>query len=153
MSAKRWSLVAIAAIIVAAVAVLFIVRAFESADTARFEAEVSELAVPHEWQKTVDVVRPVQYVCLSTNPCPSIFQRWTANEPVTEAVLAEIAKPAGLVLTIDGPCQRHPQNSGDDSLCSAQATKNGHSYTFDVLLPEGAQYPDLIIEVRPVANG
>lgn len=153
MSGKRWGLIAIAAVVIGAVAAFFMVRAFEQADTARFDAEVSELAVPQSWHMTVNTVGPVQYVlCLSTNPCPSISRRWTADEPVTEDTLTQIAQPAGLDLTIDGPCQRHPKNSGEDSLCSASGTKNGHIYSFDVLLPEGAQFPDLVLDVRPAVN-
>ncbi|TFC54065.1 hypothetical protein E3O62_15330 [Cryobacterium sp. TMT2-15-1] len=80
---------------VLAVSAFFIVRSFEDRVTDEFVSQVSLLAIPEGWKPLDDIVRREQFLCMSTNPCPSIARRWQADTGVTVKDLEQIASPAG----------------------------------------------------------
>lgn len=59
-------------VIVVAGAAFFITRSFEDRATNDFVSQVSRLAIPAGWKPLDDIIRREQFLCASTNPCPSI---------------------------------------------------------------------------------
>ena len=136
-------------VIVLAVTALIIVRSLEDRATDEFVSQVSRLDIPPGWTLLDDIVRREQFLCVSTNPCPSIARRWEADTAVTVQDLEQIAAPAGLVFSVEGTCQRPADATGPTTLCTGRAVKDGYGYQLRVSndFPQGNQR--VFLSVRP----
>ena len=136
-------------ILVVAVAGFFIVRSFEDRVTEELVSQVSRLAIPASWKPLADIVRREQFLCADTNPCPSISRRWQADSAVSVQDLEQIAAPAGLTLSVDGPCQRPANAFGNASLCIGRAAKDGYDYQLTVSSDAPGEPLQVSLDVRP----
>lgn len=135
--------------IIIAVAAFFVVRSLEDKVSEQLVSQVSRLAIPVGWEPLNDTVRREQFLCMSTNPCPSISRRWQADAAVTVQDLEQIAAAAGLTLAVEGPCERPANVLGSASLCIGRGVKDGYDYQLTVSsdAPEEPQHVSL--DVRP----
>lgn len=121
-------------IVVLAVAASIIVRSFEDRVTEELVSQASRLAIPADWNVLDDIVRREQFLCVSTNPCPSISRRWEAqaDSVVTAKDLEQIAAAANVTLTVDRPCQRPANNLGRAILCTGLGVEDGYDYQLSI---------------------
>jgi hypothetical protein len=136
-------------IVVVAVAAIFIVRSLEERVTEALISQVSRLAIPTGWKPQADIVRGEQFLCASTNPCPSISRRWQADSAVSVQDLKQITAPAGLTLSVDRPCQRPANMLGSASLCIGTGVKDGYDYQLTVSSDAPGEPLQVSLDVRP----
>ena len=136
-------------VMVVAVSAFFVVRSVENKVTDELVSQVSLLAIPEGWKPLDDIVRSERFLCMSTNPCPSIAQRWETDSAVTVQDLEQIAAPAGIVLAVEGTCQRPADATGPTTLCTGRAVKDGYDYQLRASSdsPQGNQ--QVFLSVRP----
>ncbi|TFC15296.1 hypothetical protein E3O19_09260 [Cryobacterium algoritolerans] len=136
-------------VIVLAVSAFFIVRSLEERVTSELVTQVSRLEIPAGWQPLSDIVRGEHFLCMSTNPCPSISRRWQVDTAVTDQDLEEIATPAGLVLAVEGTCQRPAAETGETIVCTGRAVKDGYKYQLTVFSVDPNGNLQVALSVRP----
>jgi hypothetical protein len=135
--------------VVVAVAVFFIVSSLEDKVTDEMVSKTSRLAFPAGWKQLSDIVRGGQFLCMSTNPCPSIARRWQADAAITVEGLQQIAAPAGLVLSVEGACQRPANALGPTTVCIGRGAKDGYKYQLTVSSEDAQAHPEVALDVRP----
>ena len=136
-------------VIVLAVTAIFIVRTLEDRATDEFVSRVSRLDTPPGWTLLDDIVRREQFLCVSTNPCPSIARRWEADMAVTVQDLEQIAAPAGLVFFVEGTCQRPVDATGETTVCTGRAVKHRYKYQLTVISVDAQGNLRAALDVRP----
>ena len=139
-------------IVVLAVAASIIVRTFEDRITEELVAQVSRLAIPADWKVLDDIVRRDQFLCVSTNPCPSISRRREAqaDSVVTAKDLEQIAAAADVTLTVDRPCQRPANNFGRAILCTGLGVADGYDYQLSLSSAAPGEPLQVSLYVSPV---
>ena len=147
---ERRTGIIIGVVALVAVAAFFLVRAAEDRVTADMVSRADRLAIPSEWQKTVDIVRGEQFLCMDTNPCPSLARQWDTGTKLTAVDLQAVAAPAGLRLKIEGTCQRKPNESGIIPVCIGTGTDGDYNYLIGVVSPSQSESDTFTLEVRPV---
>ncbi|TDW28787.1 hypothetical protein [Cryobacterium psychrophilum] len=117
-------------IVALAVAASILVRSIEDRVTEELVVQVSRLAIPADWKVLDDIVRREQFLCVSTNPCPSISRRWEAQagEVVTAEDLVQTAAAADVTLTVDRLCERPANNGGRAIMCIGRGVEDGYDY-------------------------
>jgi hypothetical protein len=139
-------------IVVLAVAASIIVRSFEDRVTDELVSQVSRLAIPAGWKQQADTVRREQFLCVSTNPCPSISWRWEADSVVAAKDLEQIAATAGLTLEVEGTCQRPANNLGLAILCIGRGVKDGYDYQLTLSSDAPGEPHQVSLYVSPVTT-
>ncbi len=136
-------------VLVLVVSAFFIVRSFEDRVTDEFVSQVSRLAIPADWKLLDDIVRREQFLCLDTNPCPSIARRWQVDTAITVQDLEQIAAPAGVVFAVEGTCQRPADATGETTVCTGRAVKDGYEYQLTVISVDTQGNLRAALSVRP----
>ena len=134
---------------VLAVSAFVIVRSFEDRVTDELVSQVSRLEIPADWMLLDEVVRREQFLCMSTNPCPSIARRWEVGSAVSVQDLDQIAAPANLVFSVEGTCQRPADATGETTVCTGQALEDGYQYQLTVISVDAQGNLRAALEVRP----
>jgi hypothetical protein len=134
---------------VVAVSAFLVVGSLEDRVTDEFAAQVSRLEIPAGWEPLSDIVRREQFLCMSTNPCPSIARRWQADTAVTVQDLEQIAAPADLVFSVEGTCQRPADATEPTTVCTGRAVKDGYEYQLTVSSEDPQGNPQVALDVRP----
>ncbi|MFF2244290.1 hypothetical protein ACFVTM_08945 [Arthrobacter sp. NPDC058130] len=147
---RRRTGIIIGVVALIAAAACFLVRAAEDRVTADIVSRVDRLAVPSDWKKTVDIVRGERFLCLDTNPCPSIARQWDSGMKLAAADLRAVVAPAGLTLEIDGTCQRKPNESGTVPVCTGTGTAGHYNYIVGIVSASRSEPDVFTLEVRPV---
>ncbi|WP_223979675.1 hypothetical protein [Arthrobacter sp. NicSoilB8] len=147
---KRRTGIIIGVVALVAAAAFFLVRAAEDRVTADMLSRADRLAIPSDWKKTVDIVRGEQFLCLDTNPCPSIARQWDSGAKLATADLQAVVAPAGLTLKIDGTCQRKPNESGTIPVCTGTGTDGDYNYIVGIVSASQSEPDIFTLEVRPV---
>ncbi|MEW1805165.1 hypothetical protein [Pseudarthrobacter sp. NPDC080039] len=62
-------------LLVLGVTASFVVRSAEDKVTDRMLSQAGRFAIPSDWKLTQETVRPERFMCISTNPCPSLSRR------------------------------------------------------------------------------
>lgn len=154
IAVKRRSGIILAVIIVLLAAVtasLFLVRAAEDRVTQDLLSRVDHFSIPPGWVQTDDLVRPERFLCLSTNPCPSISRRWSAGEDLTANELKAVVAGSGFEMNTKGTCQRRAEAIGPTTVCDSSGTDGDYDYILNVTSP-GANEPNVVaLSVRPHA--
>lgn len=149
---KRRSGIIIAVITVLFVAVtasLFLVRAAEDRVTADLVARVDRFAIPADWKQLDDIVRPERFLCMSTNPCPSISRRWNAGKELTLDELESVVSRAGFEMKTEGACQRRAKDIGRTTVCDSTGTDGKYDYILNVTSPDVNEPSSIGFDVRP----
>ena len=103
---KRIIGIVLAAVFVLATIAFFLIRSAEDKVTADMLARAGRFAIPSDWKLTDEIVRPEQFLCMSTNPCPSLYRQWEAGKELTENDLTAVVSGVGFEMKTDHPCQR-----------------------------------------------
>lgn len=141
----------LAVVLVAAVAGVFLVRAAEERVTQDLVSRVDHFSIPPSWTQVDDIVRPERFLCVSTNPCPSISRRWNAGQDLTFDELKAVVAGTGFEMKTEGTCQRRAEDIGATTVCDSAGTDGDYDYILNVTSPD-ANEPDLVaLSVRPHA--
>ena len=137
-------------IVVAVAGALLVVRMLDDAATDVLVSKVDRFDVPADWDPVADTVRPERFLCLSTNPCPSIFRSWKATTILTAEDIQMFADPVGLSLKFSDACQPRPGETGADILCTATGTDDGYDYLLVLRKVIDDERQVISVDVRPL---
>ncbi len=117
--------------------------------TDRMLSGAGRFVIPAEWKLTDEIVRPGRFMCISTNPCPSLSRRWEAGKELTDADVAALTSGLGFTMTTDHPCERDARVIGVGVICIFTGTDGEFRYWLAVTSP-GPGEPQLVaLNVRP----
>jgi hypothetical protein len=125
-SVPKWIAVVVVVLVVAfgvaAAGFLLTVRQVEDSFTRVMVSRADRLGVRASWTNTVETIRPERFLCLDTNPCPSMARGWEADTADTSRLeLQRIAVSAGMLLQFD------PRRKGDGT-CAGTAVADGPQF-------------------------
>ena len=130
------------------VAALLVVFALENRVIEALVEQATQLAVPADWEQVNDAVRREQFLCMSTNPCPSISRRWVTDTPVSVHDLERMATGAGLRFSVEGTCQWPPTAFSETGVCTLYGVRG--EYHYQVWVSDRPQEPQQVsLEVSP----
>lgn len=112
---KLW--LTFAVILVLAATAHFMVRSAEDKVTDRMLSQADRFAIPADWKLIDEIVRPERFMCISTNPCPSMSRRWETGKELTDNDVAAVVSGVGVEMTADGPCKRQSNVIGNSTIC------------------------------------
>jgi len=128
---------------------LFMVRAAEDRVTEDLVARTALFAIPPTWTLQDDIVRPERFLCMSTNPCPSIARRWDAGKELTLDDLRAVTAGVAFEMKTGGMCQRQSNDIGRTTVCESTGTDGKYDYALVVTSP-GVNEPSSVgLNVRP----
>ena len=140
---KRIIGIVLAAVFVLATIAFFLIRSAEDKVTADMLARAGRFAIPSDWKLTDEIVRPEQFLCMSTNPCPSLYRQWEAGKELTENDLTAVVSGVGFEMKTDTPCQRPANVSGSITICRFSGTDDKYTYMLNVASP-GLNEPQIV---------
>lgn len=146
---KRKTGVIIAAVLVLAAAAFFFVRAAEDRVTDDLVSRVDRFAIPATWTLESEIVRPERFLCMDTNPCPSIYRRWSAGKELTPGDIQAVASGVGFKMTTEGTCQRRSNDIGPTLACSSSGSDGQYDYIMNVTDRDGTEPHLVVLSVRP----
>ena len=147
---KRIILVVLAAVLVVGLGAFFLVQSAEQKVTDDMLARAGRFAIPSDWKLTDEIVRPERFLCISTNPCPSLYRQWNAGKELTAGDVKAVVSGAGFEMKTDTPCQRPSNVSGSITICRSSGTDGEYTYMLNVASP-GLHEPQIVtMTVRPV---
>jgi hypothetical protein len=124
--------------------VLF-VRSAEDKVTADVVARAERFTIPAGWKLRDNIVRREMFLCISTNPCPSIATRWDAGRKLTVADLKALGSTAGFAMTVEGTCTRRPNVGGTTTFCSTSGPDGKYDYKFNVSSPDKSDHTNFVV--------
>lgn len=130
-------------ILVLGVTAFFVVRSAEDKVTADMLSRAERLAIPSDWKLARETIRPERYMCVSTNPCPSLYRRWDTGKELTDDDVAVLKSGLGFKMMTDHPCRRPTNGSGVITLCSITGTDGEFDFLLTVTSP-GPSEPQLV---------
>lgn len=133
---KRRTWIILAAVLVIAAAGIFFMRSAEDKVTADVVSRAERFSIPADWKPEDNVVRKEMFLCISTNPCPSIARSWHTGKKVTIDGLKAVSSSAGFAMTTEGTCARRPNVGGTTTVCSSSGTDGEYDYTLSVSSPD-----------------
>lgn len=149
---KRRTGIILAAVVLIVGVSFFLIRAADDRTTDEMVSGSARLAIPSAWKQLDNIVRREQFLCISTNPCPSLARRWATGTELTPADLQAIAAPASLSLKVEGTCQRRPNSGGNIPVCTGTATDGDYDYRLAVASPGPGEPVEFILEVKPASG-
>ena len=148
MRRRTWIILA-AVLVVGAVALLF-VRSAEDKVTADVVSRAERFTIPADWKLQDNIVRREMFLCVSTNPCPSIARRWDAGRKISVDDLKALGATAGFAMTTEGTCTRRPTVGGTTTVCSTSGTDGEYDYKFNVSSPDKSDQTNFVVfQVQP----
>jgi hypothetical protein len=145
-------ILAVITVLLAALTVsLFLVRAAEERVKQDLLSRVDHFSIPPGWIQTDDIVRPERFLCMSTNPCPSISRRWSAGEDLTANELKAVVAGTGFEMKTEGTCQRQAEAIGATTVCDSSGTDGDYDYILNVTSPDENEPNVVALSVRPHA--
>ena len=146
---KRRIWLAFAVILALGVTAHFMVRSAEGRVTDRMLSQAGRFAIPADWKLADEIVRPERFMCISTNPCPSLSRRWETGKELTDNDVAALMSGLGFDMTTDHPCERDARIIGVGTICTSTGTDGEFRYWLSVTSP-GPGEPQLVnLNVRP----
>jgi hypothetical protein len=147
---KRVIGIVLAAVFVLGAVAFFLVRSAEDKVTEDMLARAGRFAIPSDWKLTDEVIRPEQFLCMSTNPCPSLYRQWDTGKELTENDLTAVVSGVGFEMKTDRPCQRQSNAIGVTTICRSSGADGDNTYMLNAASP-GVNEPQLVtLIVRPV---
>jgi hypothetical protein len=147
---KRNVGIVLATVFVPAAIAFFLVQSAEDKVTADMLARAGRFAIPSGWRLSDEIVRAEQFLCMSTNPCPSLYRQWDTGKELTENDLTAVVSGVGFEMKTDRPCQRPAGVSGVITICRSSGIDGDYTYMLNVASP-GLNEPQIItLIVRPV---
>lgn len=150
---KRKSGIILAAVLavaaVAAVAGFLLIRAAEDRVTEELVARADRFSIPADWKLEDSVVRREKFLCMDTNPCPSIAKRWKAGGELTVDDLKAVSSTAGFAMSTQGTCDRRPNVGGPTTVCSSSGTDGQYDYELSVTSPNKVDADLVVLLIEP----
>lgn len=97
-------------------------RSAQDRVTADVVSRTERFFIPADWTPQDNVVRREMFLCISTNPCPSIAKRWHTGQRLTIDDLKKVSSTAGFAMSTEGTCTRRPNVGGTTTVCSSSGT-------------------------------
>lgn len=136
-------------ILLLAVTALFVIRSAEDKVTDRMLSQADRFAIPADWKLAEEIVRPERFMCISTNPCPSMSRRWETGKELTDSDVGALMSGLGFGMTTDRPCRRDARIIGVGTICIFTGTDGEFRYRLSVTSP-GPGEPQLVtLNVEP----
>jgi len=133
---KIWWVFAV--ILVLAATALVAVRSAEDRVTANMLSRAGRFAIPAEWKLTRETVRPERFMCISTNPCPSLHRTWDTGKELTDDDVTAVFSGVGFEMKADGPCKRPSNVIGKTPSASSRGrTASTTTSSASPALPQG----------------
>lgn len=126
----------------------FMVRSAEDKVTDRMLSQADRFAIPADWKLTDDIVRPERFMCISTNPCPSLSRRWETGKELTDNEVAAVVSGVGVEMKADGPCKRQPNVIGDSTICRFTGKDGEFDYWLSVASPGPGEPQKVGLNIR-----
>lgn len=126
-----------------------VVRAAEDKVTDRMLSGAGRFDIPADWQLTHEVVRPERFMCISTNPCPSLSRRWETGKELTDSDIASVFADVGFEMKSDRLCERQSNVIGNDPVCTSNGSDGEFQYSFTVWSPDPGGPQDVVLNVEP----
>jgi len=142
---KRRTWIILAAVLVVGAVALFLTRSAEDRVTADVVSRTERFVIPADWKLEDSVVRREMFLCMSTNPCPSIARRWDAGKRLTVDDLKAVSSTAGVPMNIEGTCTRRPTVGGTTTVCSSSGTDGEYDYKFNVSSPDKNDQTNFVV--------
>lgn len=133
MKHKLW--LAFAVVLVLATTAFFVVRSADDKVTDRMLSSAGRFAIPADWKMTDEIVRPERFMCISTNPCPSLSSGWETGKELTDNDVAALTSGLGFDMTTDHPCERPANGIGVVTFCISTGTDGEFDYWLAVTSP------------------
>ncbi|MGN7200268.1 hypothetical protein [Arthrobacter sp. SAFR-044] len=147
---KRIVLIVLAAVFVVGLGAFLVVRSAEDMVTADMLSRAGRLSIPADWKMTDETVRPERFMCISTNPCPSLTRRWDTGKELTDDHVAAVFSGLGFEMKADGPCNRSSNIIGDSPICISRGADGEFEYLFTVFSPAPGAPERVVLAVEPV---
>jgi hypothetical protein len=145
---KRIVGIVLAAVHVVGLGAFFVVRSAEDKVTDDMLSRTARFAIPADWKLTDETVRPERFMCISTNPCPSLFRRWDAGRELTDSDVTAVLAEVGVEMKADRPCERRSNVNGNSPVCTSSGSDGELHYSFTVWSPGPGGPQDAVLEVR-----
>jgi hypothetical protein len=147
---KRIVGIVLAAVFVIGTVAFFLVQSAEERVTADMVSRAGRFAIPPGWTLTTETIRPERFLCISTNPCPSLYRQWDTGKELTENDLTAVVSGVGFEMKTDRPCQRQSNAIGVTTICRSSGADGDNTYMLNAASP-GVNEPQLVtLIVRPV---
>ncbi|WP_350005479.1 hypothetical protein [Pseudarthrobacter sp. WHRI 8279] len=147
MKHKLWLVFAV--ILVLTATTFFVVRSAEDKVTDRMLSQADRFAIPADWKLTRETVRPERFMCISTNPCPSLHRTWETGKELTADDITAVLSGVDFEMKADRPCKRRSNDIGNAAICSSRGNDGEFEYFFTVFSP-GLGEPQIVgLEIRP----
>lgn len=115
----------LALVLVLGAAGVFLVRSAEDRVTADMLSRVERFEIPSDWHLEAEVVRPERFLCISTNPCPSLHRRWNTGRELTAAEVAAVVSEVGFEMKTSQICQRRDRTTSAGPLSATLKEQTG----------------------------
>ena len=140
---KRIVGIVLASVFVLGAIAFFLVQSAEEKVTADMLARAGRFAIPSDWKLTDEIVRSERFLCMSTNPCPSLSRQWDAGKELATDDVAAVVSGVGFEMKTDTPCQRPANVSGSITICRFSGTDDKYTYMLNVASP-GLNEPQIV---------
>ena len=147
---KRIVGIVLASVFVLAAIAFFLVQSAEEKVTADMLARAGRFAIPADWKLTDEIVRSERFLCMSTNPCPSLSRQWDAGKELATDDVTAVVSGVGFEMKTDAPCQRPATVSGSITICRFSGTDGEYTYMLNVASPGLNESQIVTMIVRPV---
>lgn len=137
------------AILVLAATAFFAVRSAEDTVTDRMLSQTGRFLIPANWKLSTEIVRPERFMCISTNPCPSLSRRWDTGKELSDDDVAALTSGLGFTMTTNHSCKRQANVIGVDTICIATGTDGEFDYWLTVTSPAPGEPQIVGLNVRP----
>jgi hypothetical protein len=147
---KRIVGIALAAGFVLGAVAFFLVQSADERATTDMVARAGRFAIPADWKLAQEIVRSEHFLCISTNPCPSLYREWDTGKELTANDVTAIVSGVGFEMKTDRPCQRQSNAIGVTTICHSSGTDGDYNYMLNVASPDPNEPQSVTLIVRPV---
>ncbi|MFD0047023.1 hypothetical protein ACFVGV_17715 [Pseudarthrobacter scleromae] len=147
MKHKLWLVFSL--ILVLAATAFFVVRSAEDKVSDRMLSQADRLAIPGDWKLTRETVRPERFMCISTNPCPSLHRTWETGKELTEDDITAVFSGVRFRMKADRPCERRSNVIGKSPICASRGSDGEFEYLFTVWSPGPGEPQLVVLNVEP----
>ncbi|WPU11137.1 hypothetical protein [Pseudarthrobacter oxydans] len=145
---KRRIWLVFAVVLALGVTAHFMVRSAEDKVTADMLSRAGRFAIPADWKPADEIVRPERFMCISTNPCPSLSRRWETGKELTDNDVAAVVSGVGVAMTADGPCKRESNVIGNSTICIFTGKDGEFTYWLPVASPGPGEPQKVGLNIR-----
>ena len=133
---KRIIGIVLGAVLVVGLGAFFVVRSVADRVTDDMLSRAARFSIPVDWKLADEIVRPEQFPCISTNPCPSLYRQWEAGKELTEDDVEAIHSGVSLEMTANRPCQRPSNAIGVAAICILEGADREYRYLLTLTSPD-----------------